>query len=127
MPEVNEKVMSMVEEELRKNPKATTAELKEKAEKVDKGVAKLTNREFHARYPLQVKRRAAPAKPRRPARRAARRPTRSETPEGRTAIRGVLLDFARAVAAAEGKADVVDVIGGVDRYVDRVLKATNSG
>ncbi|NIV55499.1 MAG: hypothetical protein GWN02_10000, partial [Gemmatimonadetes bacterium] len=52
----------------------------------------------------------------------ARRRARAAEPD-RVAIRAVLLDFGRAVAAAEQKADVVDVIGGVDKYVDRVVKS----
>jgi hypothetical protein len=38
-------------------------------------------------------------------------------------VRGVLLELARDVANAQGKGDVVDVIMGIDRYVDRVVKA----
>lgn len=123
MPEVNPKVMTMVEEELAKNPKASTKELKEKAEKIDKSIAKLTNREFHARYPLQVMRKRAPARPRAAAAARRRRAKAAAGPD-RDAIRAVLLDFGRAIAAAEGKADVVDVIGGVDKYVERVVKAS---
>ncbi|HEX6940467.1 MAG TPA: hypothetical protein VF158_13715 [Longimicrobiales bacterium] len=124
MPDVNPKVMSMVEEELKSDPKIPPAELKKKAEKIDKGIAKLNIRQFNARYPLQVKRRMAPARPRA----AAPRRRRAKTAAGpdRNAIRGVLLDFARAIAAAEGKADVVDVIGGVDKYVDRVVQAAGA-
>ncbi|HEX7117535.1 MAG TPA: hypothetical protein VF212_02025 [Longimicrobiales bacterium] len=125
MPEVNPKVMAMVEEELRKDPKTSNKELKQKAEKIDKGIEKLDARAFNARYPLQVKRRLAPSRPR-PAARAGRRRARAAAGPDRNAIRGVLLDFARAIAAAEGKADVVDVIGGVDRYVDRVVQAAGA-
>jgi len=35
----------------------------------------------------------------------------------------VLLSLARDMASAQGKGDVVDVVAGIDRYVDRVLKA----
>lgn len=124
MPAVNEKVMAMVAEELEKNPNITTKELRQKAEKIDKDIAKLSDRQFHARYPLQIKRRMASSRPRRtaPARRGRNR-VQADAAD-RNAIRSVLLDFARAVAAAEGKADVVDVIGGVDKYVERVVKAT---
>jgi hypothetical protein len=38
-------------------------------------------------------------------------------------VRSILIQFAGEVAAAEGKADVVQVIGGMDRYVDRLLQA----
>ncbi len=124
MPAVNPKVMSMVEEELTKNPKTSTKELKEKAEKIDKSIAKLSSRQFHARYPLQVMRKRAPARPR--AATARRRRGKAGAEPDRSAIRSVLLDFGRAIAAAEGKADVVDVIGGVDKYVERVVKATGA-
>ncbi len=125
MPEAKDKVMEMVEKELRKNPKTPNSELREKAEKIDKSIAELSDRQFNARYPLQVRRRLAPSGgTRRTGARRARRRNQAEMVD-RNAIRGVLLDFARAIAAAEGKADVVDVIGGVDKYVDRVVKATS--
>ena len=38
-------------------------------------------------------------------------------------VRAALLDFARDLASADG-AGLVDVISGVDAYVDRVMKAT---
>jgi|SRR5690606_34095982 len=144
MAETHEKIMKMVEDEIRKNPDVTTDELMQKAAAIDESIAALEKRVFHARYPLQVRRRLAPPRERKPAARAARRtgaakparsrrrPAAAQAPEpagttaDRSAIRSVLLDFARAVAAAEGKADVVDVIGGVDRYVDRVIKATSA-
>lgn len=117
MAETSDKVMEFVEKEIKKNPDVETQTLYDKAKEVDKGVGKLTLRQFHARYPLQVKRRMAPKKPRR------RRPSRQKGPEvNREAIREVLLKFARDVAAAEG-AEVIDVIAGVDKYVDEVVKA----
>lgn len=120
MAEINAKVMAMVEDELKKNPDATTDELIEKAKKVDKGVAKLSNRQFNARYPLQVKRRRANGS------KSRRRPSRRRRRKGdvdRTAVRGILLDFAREIAGAESKTAVLDVIGNVDSYVDRLAKA----
>ncbi|HEX9107451.1 MAG TPA: hypothetical protein VF832_09485, partial [Longimicrobiales bacterium] len=59
------RVEDFVREELQKNPHATTAELFEKAKKLDRTVGKLSIRQFHARYPLQVKRQAAALRPRR--------------------------------------------------------------
>jgi hypothetical protein len=35
----------------------------------------------------------------------------------------VLLELSRDVANAQGTGEVVDVIVGIDRYVDRILKA----
>lgn len=121
MADVNPRVMEMVEAELKENPGATTEELYEKAKKIDKGIGKLSNRQFNARYPLQVKRRQSGGRRRARGRRRSRQANANAS--DRNAIRAVLLDFAKDVAAAEQKADVVAVIGNVDRYVDRVAKA----
>ncbi len=123
MAKVNQKVMSMVEEELAKKPDLSTDALFEKAKAVDKGMEKLTKRQFNARYPLQVKRKRAPARKRSAGRRRAggRRPAAGEARRG--AVRDALLRFAMDIASAEGKSDVVGVIAGLDRYVDDVLKA----
>lgn len=127
MADVNPKVMEMVANELKKNPDLSNAELLERATKIDPGVAELSARQFNARYPLQVKRALRPRK------RTTRKPGKAQ-PRGRGGrvaaangdrdrIRGVLLDLARDVANAQGKGDVVDVIAGIDGYVDRVVKA----
>jgi hypothetical protein len=130
MPDANPKVMEMVEAELKKNPDLSNKELREKATSIDKGVAKLNARQFNAMYPLQVKRAMKPAKRgRRGAAKKARKPAAgraraSAAPaKGRDRVRNVLLELARDVANAQGKGDVVDVIMGIDRYVDRVVKA----
>lgn len=134
----NPEVMAMVEDELRKDPKLSTRELFEKAKGVDPSIEELTSRQFHGRYPLQVKRRMAPKRERprrrrtgqrRTQRTAARRAssTQATDPDAdRTAIRGELLQFAKNIAAAESKADVVEVIGDVDRYVDKIVKAAGT-
>lgn len=175
MAEVNDRVMAMVEKELLANPSTTNEELRAKAEKLDSSIAGLGARQFNARYPLQVKRRNQPKRPRRArksttaggrkgakttaggrkstkrgaagrkgrksatagaaagaGRKAGRRPgrpagsgaTRAAGSEAtRARVRGAMLDFARDLASADG-AGLVDVIAGVDRYVDRVMKAT---
>ena len=117
MADANGKVMEMVREEIARNPGVRTDELFDKAKKLDKSVTGLSVRQFHARYPLQVKRQLAAQRPRRS------RPRRKPVAD-RNGIKAVLLAFAKDVMAAEGKAQVVDVIGGVDKYVDRVVKAT---
>ncbi|HEX7050343.1 MAG TPA: hypothetical protein VF188_09095, partial [Longimicrobiales bacterium] len=133
MPEVNEKVMAMVEEELRKDPAISTTALYQKAIQIDPSIREMNVRQFNGRYPLQVKRRKAPraaaARAARPAAATRRRPGRRaqaaqrEQPEPRArrgrpaavpasadrAVRDVLLQFAKEVAKAEGKADFVDV------------------
>jgi hypothetical protein len=126
--------MEMVRAEIGKNPKVSNAELFEKAKGLDKSVGKLSARQFNARYPLQVKRSLAPVKKRKrqPAA-AARKPApgrgrrsaaAAAQDQGRDRVRTILLELARDVANAQGKGDVVDVIMGIDRYVDRVHKAT---
>lgn len=132
MADINEKVLAMVEKEIRADPNVSNDELRAKAEKIDSSISKLGPRQFNARYPLQVKRRLAPKKPRR-ARRKSGGTRKATAGKGRARnsaasspnepVRAVLLDFARDVAAADGKAQIVDLIAGVDKYVDRVVKA----
>ena len=119
MAEANPKVMEMIETEIRKNPDVSNPELFEKAKAIDKKVAKLSPRQFNAMYPLQVKRAMKPSRPRKRSR------TRSASRNGqRDKVRALLLGLARDVADAQGKGDVVDVIAGIDGYVDKVMKAT---
>ena len=79
--------MSWVEGQLKDNPDVSVDELLEGAVKLNAGIAELTKRQFHARYPLQVKRaarRAADAaagiKPRRRPRRAPAAPAPEPEP-----------------------------------------------
>ncbi len=120
----HERVMEFVERELKKNPKIGSGDLFKKAKKVSRTVSGMTIRQFHAKYPLQVKRRLAPKKPRKP---AARKPTsrRAAKTAGRNrdAIRSVLLGFAKDLSAAESQAATIDVMANLDKYVDRVVKA----
>jgi hypothetical protein len=119
----NEKVMQFVEKELGKNPNIQTAELQEKAKGVDASVGKLTLRQFNARYPLQVKRKLAPPRPRRRRGQTARR-SQGKVAGRRDAVRKVLYDFAGEVAAAsEAPRDLVALLADLDRYVDQALKA----
>lgn len=128
MAEKNEKVMEMVRDRLEKNPDAETQELFERAQKIDSSIGDLSLRQFHARYPLQVKRKRASGRSKkkgaakssgRPAAKAA-----SAAKDGsREAIRDGLLSFAKDVAAAEGKADLIQVLTSVDDYVDQVVNS----
>lgn len=138
MPATNPRVMDMVREELAKNPDITNEELFEKAKAIDPEIANLSMRQFNARYPLQVKRaqgRAPGAEaPRGRQRRAGaarstRAPSSSRRANARLAaaapIRAAFLEFAEELLAAteKGTAAVVRVVGNVDQYVERVLKA----
>lgn len=127
----HEKVMDLVERELKKDPKASTTELYEKARRVSRTVSRLSIRQFHAKYPLQVKRRHSGKKPKRPSpkKKSPKPATRAKgVPEvDRAAIRDALLSFARELTAAEGKAQLIDVLSGVDKHVEKVLKAARRG
>jgi hypothetical protein len=90
-----DKVMQFIEKELKINPKATAKELQQKAKAVSEAVGKLSVRQFHAKYPLQIRRKLAPKKPRRAApkakaapkkpRRAAPKKPRRAAPKARAA------------------------------------------
>lgn len=123
MADTNAKVMAMVEQELKKNARATNEDLIEKAKKIDRSIGKLTLRQFHARYPLQVKRRKASGKRRKAARGASPEARRAGTKgDPRAAVRNVLTQLVRETAGKDGAA-LVDVVAGLDGYVDRVMKA----
>lgn len=132
MAKTVEDVMKMVERELDRDPDISNEALYEKARKVDGSIGDLTLRQFHARYPLQVKRRRAAASGRSKKRTSAsgrgraRKAARASGGD-REAVREVLLRLAREVGAAEGKAAMIDLVVGLDRYVDEVLKAANGG
>lgn len=56
MAEQNPQVMELVRQELERDPGASTQALYERAREVDPSIGELSTRQFHARYPLQVKR-----------------------------------------------------------------------
>src|SRR5262245_32786392 len=114
MPMINERVMSMVRDELRRHPEVTSPELFEKAKKLDRGMRSLSARQFNATYPLQVRRTLAPRRPR--GRGVAGRSTGSKD-----RVRGVLLEFARAVAGAQDRGALVELIANLDHWVERVV------
>lgn len=131
MAEVKDKVMDMVRNELEKNPDAENKDLYEKATKVDGSIGDLTLRQFHARYPLQVKRQKAQKKRGGKRKKKASSSTRrrdKRTSVDRQKVRDTLLQFAKDVSAAEGEAaTLIDVLEDVDRYVEQVVKAVDGG
>lgn len=128
MAQVDQGVFAAVEAALKKNPSASVDELMEIAKGVSPAVGKLSKRQFHARYPLQVKRKMSPSKPgRRRARKAtARKRGATGGSNGREAVRSAFLRFASDLAGAEARKDVVRVVANVDKYVEEVLKATGT-
>ncbi len=113
----HDKIMAMVRAEIAANPSVKTAHLLAKAKKMDKGVGKLSLRQFYGKYPLQIKREMALSRPRRRTRK------RKGSNVDRAAIRILFLQLARTLLEAEGKARVVEVIGGLDELVDHVMAA----
>jgi hypothetical protein len=112
MPAINDRVMSMVRDEIRRHPEVTSPELFEKAKKLDRGMRSLSARQFNATYPLQVRRTLAPRRPR--GRGVGGR-------SGKDRVRGVLLEFAQAVAGAQDRGALVEVIANLDHWVERVV------
>lgn len=130
MAEVKEKVMNMVRKELDKDPDVENSALYEKAKKIDSSIGDLSLRQFHARYPLQVKRQKAQKTGRSSRSRRKKAGSRRSKKKGqvnRDTIRGTLLRFAKDVSAAEGKAEMIDLLANVDRYVDDVVEAMEDG
>jgi len=115
MAVVNDRVMKMVREEIEKRPDVTSPELFEKAKKLDRGIRSLSARQFNATYPLQIRRSLAPRR-----RRARPRAQAIAETGSRDRVRHVLLDFARAVAGAKDPGSLVEVIGSIDAWVERV-------
>lgn len=143
----DDKVMAYVERELAKNPDVSNDELQAGAAKIDSSVKQLTTRQFHAKYPLQVKRRkgkGAGAKKRTTAKKTSRKKsttrkkaasksrsrasTRSADGDGRDreAVRKVMMRFAKDLTLADNQAETIEVLAKLDRYVGDVLKAVKS-
>lgn len=129
MAKTIESVMTMVESELKKNADVSNETLYEKARKLDASIGDLTLRQFHARYPLQVKRRTAAARGGRKRRKVRRggsaKKAAGGADSGRQAVREVLLRLARDVSTADGKAAMIDLVTGLDKYVDQVMRAAD--
>lgn len=131
MAERIQTVMDMVEQKLDQNPDISTEDLFTQAKKLEPAIGKLDIRQFNARYPLQVKRkRAGVTRSRRasgadsPAKSSRRRWGAAATSAIRDAVRATMLEFARELADAETKTDVVTVISNVDSHVERIMAAT---
>ena len=138
-------VLAYVERVLKRNPDVKNAELFAGACEIDASVAELSARQFHAKYPLQVKRRLAAAEAPKPAAPAVAEPAPSaapspapsaaETPAAEApamgsgdaaAVRGLLLSLVRELANAETQAETIEVMARLDGYVNDVMQAARS-
>lgn len=150
MAKTDDQVMELVRSELKKNPDIKSGDLFEIAKKSVPSVGKLSVRQFHARYPLQIKRdqafasggsssgTSAKTRRKRGARKATgRKKSRTSAPAqstaaasgtagngpDRDAVRAVFMRFAADLSAAEARKDLVKLVAGIDRYVDDAIAA----
>lgn len=110
----------MIKDALKENPDVSNEVLQERAAEIDPSIADLSARSFHARYPLQVKRQMSSAQAQ-----EEEEPTEETTVERdefREELRETLLAFAKAMAGADDRGEVIDVLIDVDEYVDRVME-----
>lgn len=131
MAQSDDKLMAFVQAEMKKNPDISTKDLFEMAKASLAEAKELTMRQFHARYPLQVKRQASLAAgggKRRRRRSPGRRGKAAAAPSSgaRDTVRAALLKFASDLSAAEERKDLVKVLARVDDYVDQVIKAAGA-
>lgn len=118
--DTKERVFQMIEETLEENPNVSNEVLQERAAEIDPSIADLSARSFHARYPLQVKRQMSSVQEQEEEE-STEEPT-VERDEIRDELRETLLAFAKAVAGADDRGEVIDVLTSVDEYVDRVME-----
>ncbi len=133
-------VLAYVTRVLKRNPEVKNAELFKGACEIDASVADLSARQFHAKYPLQVKRRLAateapkPAAPApAPAAPAVAEPPPPPAPEvpsigdgDAAAVRGLLFNLARELANAGTQAETIEVMVRLDGYVDDIMQAARN-
>lgn len=123
--ENREKILSMVRQQLQRTNPPPTEALYGRAARIDESIRDLTLRQFHAGYPLQVRREMARAE-KEPAAEDDHEKGRSERRLGqdsdRAALRQVFHDFAADVVSARSTAELIDLLdGGLDTYVERVI------
>ncbi len=126
-------VMEFVERTLEVDPNVSNADLFAGAREIDPSVAELSARQFHARYPLQVKARLAraaapePKTPPEPEVPAVEETAPEDAPPPQAgdpvAVRRLLLDLAKELATAESKAEVIEVMARLDDYVAEIMEA----
>lgn len=146
MASATDKVMQYVERELAKNPDVSNDTLLEGAKKIDKSVTELTPRQFHAKYPLQVKRRSgkSSAKKKKSSAKASRRggakatrgrratrttrktATATTSSAGEDRVRGVMMKFAKDLSSADSQVETIEVLSNIDRYVSDIMKAART-
>ena len=147
-----EAILTIVKRGLASDPNIPTIELQQRAAaSVDKNLGKLDARVFNGRYVLALRRAIARpgrrataaaasgrgAQPASTGVRAQRGPRGRRAARGaaaasnggagdpRGAVRAILLDLAQAVASSDTRT-LVETVGNIDRYVDRITAAIQS-
>lgn len=124
--EDHKRVMELVQAAVEDDPEVGSKALYERAQEAVPAVANLSVQQFHARYPLQVKRQRA--RERKQAAEADERPASPEPdkqePAGqaRARARTVLLELARDVVTAD-RAELIDIWANLDEYADELVAA----
>ncbi len=126
-------VKQFVERTLEVDPDVSNADLFAGAREIDPSVAELSARQFHAKYPLQVKARLAraaapkPETPPEPEVPTAEEPNAADAPPMEAgdpvAVRRLLLGLAKEFANAESQADTIEVMARLDDYVAAIMEA----
>lgn len=134
MSQKDKMILDMVRKQLqRPNPPGTEV-LYARAARIDEGIRELSLRQFNARYPLRVRREMARAKKKQGREEAdisaedvEESLDRALGEDRRTAIRNVLLEFAREVVQTPTGPGLVDLVeGGIDEHVDRAITAARA-
>jgi hypothetical protein len=124
MAERNEAVLQRMKSELERDPAMSVEDLKAVAKEIDQKVGKLSLRQFNARYVLPLKRKKSSRKKRGEGGASSKRARAGGTNGAREAMRKVFLEFAKDLSQAESRAAIVEVVSGLDRYVDRALSVS---
>lgn len=121
MTERNDAVLQRVKTELERDSTMSVENLKAVAKEIDPKVGKLSLRQFNARYVLPLKRKKSARRKRSEAGTSSKASRIAGDNGKREAMRKVFLEFARDLSQAESRAAIVEVVSGLDRYVDRAL------
>ena len=100
MAETIPKVKAMVERAIKKDAGVKSADLYERAKKIDSSISDLSVRQFHASYALAARRKLKPATKRKPRKKAGRKPGRKKAGARKSQGRSARRPGRRSPAAA---------------------------
>lgn len=124
MAERNEAVLQRMKVELERDSAMSVENLRAVAKDIDSKVGKLSLRQFNARYVLPLRRKKSTPKRRIQAGRSSAATSIAGDNGTRESMRKVFLEFAQDLSQAESRAAIVEVVSGLDRYVDRALSVS---